>query len=142
MTTPWLDSFNRPDPDALASGVGEPNTDHVALLRKRLGQTGRSESVEWREPPLRWALAYKAKGEPTPSAYLVPDPEAPRLVVRVTAKTLETLQPSDLSKGTRAVLARTPCNNGVMWPEWPAEEIVSRFEEVTRLLADEPGRGG
>lgn len=126
QTTParplWQDRFTRPSVDDLLDAVGDENRGHFLKLRASLRKLeGLSETLEWCGLPWRWALVYRLEGDSEAAAYLVPNPETPAAVFRVTHEEVRALPIRKLSRYTRDGLAASRLVAGVCWPEWSVQ---------------------
>lgn len=122
-TDVWRDRFRRPTDDQLIAGLDEQGTMLFKTARKwLLGVEDASEDLSWNGIPWRWSFAYWLSAKPAPSdlplAYLVPDPETPRLGLPMTAQVLAEVKPRKLSKTIREGLVHSTRVANVYWTSW------------------------
>lgn len=92
-----------------------------------------SESLSWRGV-WHWTLAYRGQGRAEPAcAYLIPDPERPRLCIMITEERLADLPLRKVSKAVRESVIHAPPVNGVRWPVW-AIHSKAQVDELLPLI--------
>lgn len=114
----WQDRFNKPEVDSLLAAL---EATHRSLFERArdglLTLEGCAERFGWEGVPLRWCLAFSAD-DAEPFAYLIPDPEEPKICLPLPATLLDTLKPREVTKIIReGILASSPVD-GVFWPTW------------------------
>lgn len=144
--SPWEDRFTRPTIDTLLAAL-EPEVVEVAeTLRKALGtEHGLQERLEWCGVPWKWSLTYRATRAAGDDAlaYLVPNPESPTAVFRLTHEQFNTLPLRKLSRHVREGLAPTRLVAGICWPEWrfqtatQADDLIELFGLLHSLAPTE-----
>ena len=113
----WTDRFAQPSAEQLLAGLAKEEASLTQKLREALSGGGLTEAVRWCGLPWRWALVYAgADGED--EAFLVPNPEGPSAVIRLTHEQVGDLPTRKLSRYLREGLAQTRLVAGVCWPEW------------------------
>lgn len=137
--SPWEDRFTTPTPEQLFDVLDGEIADRVRELRGSLGEDfGLSERLEWCGVPWKWSLTYRtgraARAEIV--AYLIPNPETPTVVFRLTHEQFSTLPLRKLSRHIRDGLAPTRLVAGVCWPEWKfqtsnqVQDLVGLFGQL------------
>jgi len=131
----WEDRFRAPTWDELR---GASNKQLAALLehaRERLLRlAGAREQLAWHGIPWRWSLAVRVPADPDrPIAFLVPQPNHPRLAVPLSNEVLASIVTARLAKPTREAIVHAPLVGGVRWPSW---ELANRtqFAELLSLI--------
>lgn len=129
----WSDRFSRPDAEVLASGFPKLAQGAFDLARARLrGLEDVREEVQWRGV-WHWCFAYITDdGEPS-VAFLVPDPERPRLCLPFPDSMIRELPARKLARVVRDVLAHAPAVDGVRWPMWDLS-TKTETEDLLTLL--------
>lgn len=139
----WADRFANPTPDALLGAIGGDAGPLAARLRDTLrADVSLAETVRWCGLPWRWAFVYS---DPAGAevAYLVPNPDGPSVVFRLSHEQVTELPTRKLSRYVREGLAQTRLIAGVAWPEWPVQS-QSHAKDLTDLftLLREPAAAG
>jgi hypothetical protein len=134
---PWEDRFSTPTPETLLGAIAPDRAPLAERIREHLSQTaGLTERLEWCGLPWRWALTYRAESDDQPQAYLVPNPEAPSVVFRLSHEQFEALPVRKLSRHIRDGLAPARLVAGVCWPEWTfqsanqASDLLALFDTL------------
>lgn len=143
--SPWEDRFTTPTPDGLLSAFDEDTAAQVSRLRQALTEEFElSERLEWCGLPWKWSLTYRLDpGDADILAYVVPNPEAPAVVFRLTHEQFTSLPVRKLSRHIRDGLAPTRLVAGVCWPEWKvqtasqAQDIIDLFSMLHALTSSE-----
>ena len=116
------------------------------MLRTAFGtDLGMQERLEWCGVPWKWSLTYRPDRSAGTDilAYLVPNPETPTVVFRVTHEQFNSLPLRKLSRHVREGLAPTRLVAGVCWPEWrfqsaaQAQDLVDLFGLLHSLAPSE-----
>lgn len=130
----WEDQFRIPTLDDLRNHYPKQLGNLISLARERFLQfEGVEEEILWQGLPWRWTLTYSCPEDPTRAwAYLVPDPEKPKISMPLTQDMVAALPMRRLKKFVRdgVLLARRVEN--VYWATW---EITNRaqLDEVLDL---------
>ena len=133
-TTPWVDQFTTPAAESLLAAPAAPGAELLAAARERLGCIdGVSESVEWQGLPWRWTLTFRRGPEQPALAYLIPDPQAPRLAVPLPHDAVLAIEPRTVSRAVRDEILACTHVAGVYWPSW---ELTGRavLDDVMKLV--------
>ena len=131
----WQNRFVTPGAQELADAVARSLRPTLACVRKRLlSVDGVCEQVQW-QGVWKWTLVYTHRGQPGRAwAFLVPDPERPRLCIPMPEVSLGTPKARRLTRELREMLSQAPVVNGARWPVWTlqnkaqAEELLSLCE--------------
>jgi hypothetical protein len=130
----WADRFAAPDAQQLLGALPQDILPLVQSLRDTLrASAGLTESLRWCGLPWRWALTYTPGGAEV-VAYLVPNPESPSIVFRLTHEQFTDLPTKRLSRFIRDGLAQSRLIAGVAWPEWSVQGPV-QLKDLTDLFA-------
>jgi len=130
----WEDQFRMPSLDELRNHYPKQLGNLISAARDRLLEfDGVEEEIAWQGLPWRWTLTYRCPEDPTRAwAYLVPDPEKPKISMPLTQEMVAALPMRRLKKFVRdgVVFARRVEN--VYWATW---EITNRaqLDEVLDL---------
>lgn len=118
----WEDRFAAPAVDDLLAALQPEFVGLTETLREAIAlDPDLIESVRWCGLPWRWALSYRLAqntNEQDAVAFVVPNPEAPAAVFRLTHEQFRDLPVKKLSRYIRDGLAQTRLVAGVCWPEW------------------------
>ena len=141
--SPWEDRFTTPTTENLFEAIENDLVDLARVLRSGLKDDfGLTERLEWCGVPWKWSLTYRA-GRAARSdivAYLVPNPETPTVVFRLTHEQFSTLPIRKLSRHIRDGLAPTRLVAGVCWPEWKfqsptqVQDLVGLFGLLHKMV--------
>ncbi len=134
----WEDRFATPCVEDLL-GVLPPETNALARsMRETIAADPELvESLGWCGLPWRWALTYRPTGsigEQDAVAFVVPNPEAPAVVFRLTREQFAELPVKKLSRFIREGFAQTRLVVGVCWPEWTFQS-PTQVKELSDLFA-------
>jgi hypothetical protein len=95
------------------------------------GEEDADEAISWQGLPWRWTLVYRCEGDPTEVfAYLVPDPEAPKLSLPLTAEMIQSMPVKRMKKHIRETLDHARCVGALRWPTF---EVTSKSALVDVL---------
>ena len=121
----WDDKFNRPDLDELRELYPQPLRSLFDEARQRILDFGdATEDFGWEGLPWRWCLRYTMAGDPTRNfAYLVPNPEKPRIGVCFTREMLQSMPLHRLKKYMKEILVASHDVGGMFWSEF---ELTSK----------------
>ncbi len=130
----WADRFAAPAAGDLLGALSPEAAPLARALRESLLASGEfCETVRWSGLPWRWALTYAAvQGEVV--AYLVPNPDGPSAVFRLTHEQFTDLPTKKLSRYIRDGLAQSRLVAGVAWPEWPFQS-QAQVKDLADLFA-------
>lgn len=136
----WSDRFHTPTPEDLRAGVSRQFVPAVELACKLLcAPGGVREHAQWRGV-WNWTIVYDHGSDDGPAiAYIVPDPERPRLCVPCTDELIAELPLKRLSKPIRETLGTAPLVDAVRWPVWDIQS-KAQVEEVLAILSTRPVR--
>jgi len=130
----WENRFVRPKADELVEQVAEPHRSLLSDVRESLAEAGLKESVEWLGVSWKWSLSYRGHPRDVQAcAFVVPQPDNPRVCMPIADGDVDRLGISDISKSARERVVFAPLVGPVRWPEW---EITSRstVDEVVGLV--------
>jgi hypothetical protein len=129
----WEDRFQTPTAEELAGELHRQHAPAFAHAREIAGSGGR-EAVTW-QGVWNWTIEFRHNGDAGPAlAYLIPDPDRPRVCVPIPEEALAALGKRRLAKHVKDSLAHAPVVQGVRWPVWEihtkagVEEILSLME--------------
>ena len=117
---PWTDRFSKPE-------VGDLSAHYDGVVGALFDAARRSvaepESVEerlvWQGLPWRWTLVFEHPGDPTKAfAYLVPDPQAPKISIPLTSEMIQRLPMRRMKKTIRDGIDSGNRVNSVVWACW------------------------
>lgn len=124
-TKVWLDRFRRPTDEDLIAGLEAQGATLFKSARKSLQAIeGAEEVLDWHGIPWRWSFAYWVGAKPArnngqaPLAYLIPDPETPRLGLPLSGEIIASVKPRSLSKPIREGLVYSTRVGQVYWTCW------------------------
>jgi hypothetical protein len=132
----WEDRFRAPTWEELRGASNKQIAGLLEHARERLLHLPEArERLAWHGIPWRWSLAFSvATADPDrPVAFLVPQPNHPRLAVPLAAEVLAQINLPRFSKPVREAILHAPQVGGVRWPSW---ELVNRtqFSELHELI--------
>lgn len=132
---PWEDQFRVPTLDDLRGHYPKQLGNLIEVARERLLQfNGVREEVSWQGLPWRWTLVYRCPQDPVRAwAYLVPDPEKPKLSLPLTDEQVQALPMRRLKKFVRDGVLCARKVDSVYWATW---DITNRaqLDEVLDLV--------
>ncbi len=125
--TLWCNKFERPDPEALIGPLGETEAPLAEMVREKFGAIkGVREDLGWLGLPWRWTFAYRPRRKGSePFLYLVPDPDRPRVCIRLDADVVCSIEVEKLSRTARDALA---CATRVGARVWTEIELTSKAQ--------------
>lgn len=134
--SPWENKFRQPDEDELRSQYLKPVQAVLAGARAAmLTFEDAREDLEWLGIPWRWSYVYRTgSGTKAAMAYVVPQPERPRIAIPVSAMVLSKVPARKLSKFIREGVLHAPMVGEVRWAQWELT-ATGQIEEVLALLA-------
>jgi hypothetical protein len=139
----WADRFASPTAEGLLGAINGDLGSVAAEMRQSLrSEPSLRESLRWCGLPWRWALAY-ADGSGAEAAYLVPNPDGPCVVFRLSHEQVTELPARKLSRYIRDGLAQARLVAGVAWPQWSLQH-QSHIKDLGDLFAllREPAAAG
>lgn len=107
----WKTRYETPTLDALLSGVPAGPRAEIDAFRAKIGRA----SVRWKGVPWRWSVIVTHDGR---EIVIVPDPEAPRLAVRLEAGFFDDRPVEKMPKPARDMLQAAVRVGEVVWTEW------------------------
>jgi len=144
--SPWEDRFTAPTTESLLGALEDEISEIAGTLRAALGtEAGLYERLEWCGVPWKWSMTYRAERTNGADilAYVVPNPETPTVVFRLTHEQFGALPLRKLSRHVREGLAPTRLVAGVCWPEWKfqtttqAQDLIDLFGRLHSLAPTE-----
>jgi hypothetical protein len=136
----WMDRFETPSVTSLLSDIS--NRASAQLFEhartRLLAIPDVREELAWLGLPWRWAFSYwNPICTDRALAYLIPDPNMPRLAVPLEGEALPHLTTKRISKSIRDAIIFAPTVNGVRWCQWDiaAKPVV---EDALGLLQAMP----
>ncbi len=132
--SPWPDRFREPTAESLIDFLHRQNLPSFNHARsKLLALEGIGESIAW-QGVWNWTLAFRATGQQgSACAYLIPDPDRPRICIPIAEHRLADLPARRLSKAVRESILHAPSVNGDRWPVW-AIQSKAQIEELLVLV--------
>lgn len=138
-TQPWLDRFKQPTAAALLAELPAQKLGLFETVREKLPETTDAvETLGWHGIPWRWCFAYevgkKRKGsDELPFAYLIPDPERPRLCLPLEGSVVATVKPRQISKTIREGIVYATRVADVFWTTWDLQSKAG-LEDILSLV--------
>ncbi len=116
----WEDKFATPEIDTLREQYPKAMRTLFDEARERIVAFGdASEELVWEGLPWRWCLRYTVPGDPTRAfAFLVPNPEKPRIGVSFTGEMLQSMPLHRLKKYMKEILVASHDVGGMFWSEF------------------------
>lgn len=115
----WEDRFRTPKLDELLGAFNRQTLPCVELARSLLQSLpGAREELAWQGVPWRWTLTYWLPGSDRAAAFLVLEPNKPRLAFPISGETLGRLNPRKMSKSIRDGIVLASEVGGVRWACW------------------------
>jgi hypothetical protein len=118
----WSDRFRTPSMDDLLGPL--PRAARTAMVHASATLTtarGFTESLRW-HGVWKWSCSYESPAATErAAAYLIPDPQRPRLCVPVCSSAAAMLQTRSTPAFIRHALESCPVVDGVHWPIWQVE---------------------
>lgn len=117
QASPWEDKFNEPEIDTLRELYPKVVRMLFDEARERLLEfSDVTEELAWEGLPWRWCLRFTVPGDPTRAfAFLVPNPEKPRLGVSFTGEMLKSMPLHRLKKYMKETLVASHDVGGMFW---------------------------
>lgn len=121
ISAAWSDRFTVPTADGLRKAMAKPFADLVETARSRLQELGTlSEEVSWEGVSWRWTLVYHAEGaqKGRPWAYLIPNPDGPKLAIPFDEAELRRLPLARAKKHVRDGIMSAKRVDKTLWAVW------------------------
>lgn len=136
--SPWPDRFREPTVEYLIEFLRRQNLPAFNQARtKLLALDGMHETIAW-QGVWNWTIGYRMAGQSgSACAYLIPDPDKPRLCVPIAEHRLADLPTRKLSKIVREAILHAPAVNGDRWPVW-AIQSKAQIDELLLLVEVRP----
>lgn len=115
----WSNKFEKPEPEGLFESLEDDHTPFAVMARKKFGSfKGVREDLGWLGLPWRWTFAYRPRRKGAePFVYLVPDPDRPRVCIRLDADVVCSIELEKLSRTARDALAGATRVGSRVWTE-------------------------
>lgn len=128
----WSDRFRKPNADLLISEITKSLQPAAELLREQLlDMDGVTEEISWQGVPWRWSVLFRHEAIAGRAwAYLVAQPQAPMLVIPLTAEAITALPMRKLLKPVRDAITHAKQVDGIRWAQW---EIQSKSQVETLI---------
>lgn len=141
----WEDQFRQPQTDQLTSHYGKQLGNLFESARERLTEYDDiSEVVEWHGVPWNWTCVYHSPDDPTRAyAYLVADPEAPKIAVPLTVEMVSRLPLKRMKKHIRDAIQTGRRVADTVWATFQVanktqlEEVMDVVKRKHRLIAEQ-----
>ncbi|MBX3360337.1 MAG: hypothetical protein KF912_13335 [Phycisphaeraceae bacterium] len=131
--TPWEDRFSQPTEQEVLSHYNRQLTGCATGARKALRTALTStERLEWKGIPWRWTFVYNSP-IPNISAFLVPLPTSPRVVLTLPGTLAAQLATRQSPRILRDAISAAVGVGGNLWPTWDIE-TRSRADELAEAL--------
>ena len=133
----WSDRFRTPSLVDLVAPLPRPARTAVLHATQTLVKgRGLRERLRW-HGVWRWSCAYEANaGADRAVAYLIPDPNRPRMCIPVTRDAANMLPARKTPSYVRQELASCPAVDGVLWPIWTVESKQMISELFATILPE------
>lgn len=124
-TSPWEDKFREPTLDELRDAYPKPMRALFDDAHKRIIELCEpTEELVWEGHPWRWCLRFTIPNDPTHAfAWLVPNPEKPRIGACFTGEMLQAMPLHRMKKYMKEILVASHDVGGKFWSEF---EITSK----------------
>ncbi len=115
----WSNKFDKPEAGSLLDPLGETQTPLAEMVREKFSAIkGIREDLGWLGLPWRWTFAYRPRRKGSePFLYFVPDPERPRVCIRLDADVVCSIELEKLSRTARDALAGATRVGTRVWAE-------------------------
>lgn len=116
----WEDRFKTPTLDDLRQQYNRQTANLLDTALERLrGYGDLSEDLSWQGLPWRWTITFKStKADSRAWAYVVPDPEKPKLAMPLTAEMVNAMPLHRMKKHVRDGVLLSRLVDGVYWATW------------------------
>lgn len=137
--TAWEDRFRTPSVDDLREAYPKQLGNLLDLARESLrGREGVAEEISWQGLPWRWTFLYYLNGDRSrPWAYLVPDPEKPKVSLPLSRDMVDSLPMHRFKKHVKDGVLQSRLVAGVYWATWELTskaQLADILDLVTREL--------
>ncbi|MBL0927772.1 MAG: hypothetical protein IBJ11_08985 [Phycisphaerales bacterium] len=131
----WEDRFARPSADLLLEDCGKTKGKLLETAVERLrGMERVEEQLSWQGLPWRWTLTFTAPSDPTRAfAYVVPDPEKPKIALPLTTEMIAAMPLRRLTKYVRDGVEGARWVGSVAWATWEIES-KGQLDEILDLV--------
>jgi hypothetical protein len=140
--TAWEDRFRTPSLEELREQYNRQVLSLVDMALDRLrGYGDLSEDLAWQGLPWRWTIIFRSAKDGTNAwAYLVPDPEKPKLSMPLTAEMVQAMPLHRMKKHVRDGVLLSRLVDGIYWATWDLTgkdqlkdvlELVDRKRKLT-----------
>ena len=135
-TAIWTDRFSQPSPESLIQGVPSALSGPIeAAMDKLRTLPGIQEMVLW-QGVWHWTIAYRHEADASRCmAYLIADPNKPRLCIPVPSELVPLLPIRKLSRFVRDGILHAPAVGTIRWSCWPLT-LKSQVDELMVLMQD------
>lgn len=131
----WENRFACPTHEQLRDAYNKQNGALFDLAHGALRAVpGLVERILWQDIPWNWAYTFNTASDAEhPVAYLIPDPAAVRIAVRMPVELAPAIKTSDLKAEVREAITSAKRISGASWPVF---EIIgrARLEEVMEIV--------
>lgn len=133
---PWTDRFTKPQVDELSAHYDSATGELFAHARRSVSEPEAvEERLEWQGLPWRWTLVFERQGDPTRAlAYLVPDPQTPKISIPLTAEMIQLLPLKRMKKTIRDGIEMANSINSVVWACWDLG-TENQLDEILDILS-------
>lgn len=132
----WADRFTTPTADGLRKAMDKPLGDLLETARTWLAEFGTlQEEVSWQGESWRWTLVYRANGSASryPWAYLIPNPEGPKLAIPLDESEVRKLPLARAKKHVRDGITTAKRVDNTLWAVWDVGSKTA-LDEVFDLV--------
>lgn len=136
ISAAWEDRFTVPTAERLRKGMTKPLGDVVEAARSKLGQLdGLVEDVSWEGVAWHWTIVYHAPDRENTHAwaYLIPDPQGPKIAVPLDEDEVKRLPLSRAKKHVRDGVMSAKRVNRTWWAVWDVGSKTA-LEDVLDLV--------
>lgn len=118
--SPWEDRFRTPTLEDLWQQYNRQTANLLdAALERLRGYGDLSEDLTWQGLPWRWTITFRSQVDNGRAwAYLVPDPEKPKLAMPLTSAMVSSMPLHRMKKHVRDGVLQSRLVDGVYWATW------------------------
>lgn len=118
--TAWEDRFKTPSLDELREQYNRQMVNLLDLALERLrGYGDLNEALSWQGLPWRWTITFRSSNDQGQAwAYVVPDPEKPKLAMPLTAAMVSSMPLHRMKKHVRDGVLQSRLVDGIYWASW------------------------
>jgi len=133
---PWTDRFTKPQIDELSAHYDSVTGNLFDAARRSVSEPEAvEERLEWQGLPWRWTLVFERQGDPTRAlAYLVPDPQSPKLSIPLTTEMIRLLPLKRMKKTIRDGIEMGNTINSTVWACWDLGS-ENQLDEILDILS-------